>query len=50
MLATACGYVGPMAEYLYQTVSKLESLGIHDRHLWRLQEMVADRIERAHGL
>jgi cation transport protein ChaC len=31
-------------------VLHLEALGIHDRHLWRLQELVAERIERAHNL
>lgn len=46
VLATAHGFRGSMAEYLFATVSKLEELGIHDRNLWRLQEMVADRIER----
>lgn len=50
MFATACGFRGSMAEYLYSTVRQLESLGIHDRTLWRLQELVATRIERAHGL
>jgi cation transport protein ChaC len=39
-----------MAEYLHSTVARLEALGIHDRHLWLLQEMVAQRIERAHDL
>jgi cation transport protein ChaC len=37
-----------MAEYLFSTVSKLEELGIHDRNLWRLQSMVADRIDAAY--
>jgi cation transport protein ChaC len=46
VLSTACGFRGSMAEYLFSTVSHLEELGIHDRHLWRLQEMVAERIER----
>jgi cation transport protein ChaC len=45
MLATACGFRGSMAEYLRSTVSHLEELGIHDGHLWRLQEMAAARIE-----
>ncbi|WP_417309781.1 gamma-glutamylcyclotransferase [Devosia sp.] len=45
VLATAVGARGSMAEYLYQTVRHLEDLGIHDPHLWRLQEMVAERIE-----
>lgn len=46
VLASACGFRGSMAEYLFSTVSHLEQLGIHDRHLWRLQELVAERIER----
>jgi cation transport protein ChaC len=46
VLASACGFRGSMAEYLFATVSKLEELGIHDRHLWKLQELVAERIER----
>lgn len=48
VLATAVGFRGSMAEYLFSTVQKLEELGIHDRNLWRLQEMVADRIDAAH--
>jgi cation transport protein ChaC len=50
VLATACGFRGSMAEYLHATVLHLEALGIHDRHLWRMQELVAERIERAHGI
>lgn len=45
VLAAAVGHRGSMAEYLHNTVSHLEDLGIHDRHLWELQEMVAERIE-----
>ena len=45
VLAKACGFRGSMAEYLFQTVSQLEALGIRDRNLWRLQEMVAKRID-----
>jgi cation transport protein ChaC len=41
-LAHACGHYGSSAEYLYNTVVKLEEHGIRDRNLWRLQEMVAD--------
>jgi cation transport protein ChaC len=48
VLASASGFRGSMAEYLFSTVSKLEELGIHDRNLWRLQEKVAARIEAAH--
>ncbi len=44
-LAVAVGPMGSMADYLYSTVSHLEALGIRDRHLWRLQELVAERIE-----
>lgn len=45
-LATAAGERGSMAEYLFSTVEHLEARGIHDRYLWRLQERVADRLER----
>jgi cation transport protein ChaC len=48
VLATAVGYRGSMAEYLFATVRKFEELGIHDRNLWRLQELVAARIEAAY--
>ena len=50
VLASACGFRGSMAEYLFATVQHLEELGIHDRHLWKLQGLVADKIEQAHGL
>lgn len=46
-LAVAVGHWGSMADYLYSTVTHLEELGLHDGHLWRLQEMVAERIETA---
>ncbi|HET6156867.1 MAG TPA: gamma-glutamylcyclotransferase [Dongiaceae bacterium] len=45
ILARAAGYVGSCAMYLYQTVRKLEEHGIHDGHLWHLQELVAAEIE-----
>ena len=48
ILASACGFRGSMAEYLHATVSHLEELGIRDRNLWRLQELVAARIEAAY--
>jgi cation transport protein ChaC len=47
ILAKACGHWGTGAEYLMQTVAHLEDLGIHDRYLWRLQELVARRIRAA---
>lgn len=49
VLATAYGCRGSMAEYLHATVNQLEDIGIHDRNLWRLQELVAARIEAIHG-
>ncbi|MEZ5831602.1 MAG: gamma-glutamylcyclotransferase [Dongiaceae bacterium] len=43
-MAHACGEGGSSAEYLLETVLKCEELGIHDPFLWRLQELVAERI------
>ena len=48
-LARAVGSRGSMAEYLFNTVTHLEGLGIHDPHLWRLQELVAAQIEGEFG-
>jgi cation transport protein ChaC len=45
ILVSAVGHVGTMAEYLLNTVIELERAGVHDSHLWRLQEMVAERLE-----
>lgn len=50
ILASATGFRGSMAEYLFETVSGLANLGIHDRNLWRLQEMVAARIDAKHPM
>jgi len=44
VLARAVGHWGSGAEYLMNTVAQLESLGIHDRNLWRLQQLVATQI------
>ena len=46
ILAKACGHLGSGAAYLFHTVTALEKLGIRDRNLWRLQEMVAVEIKR----
>jgi len=46
VLARACGHWGSGAEYLLNTVSHLEAKGIHDSNLWRLQRLVAERIEQ----
>lgn len=43
-LATSAGPQGTMAEYLAATVWNLQGRGIHDRYLWRMQKLVADRI------
>ena len=44
VLARAAGHVGSGANYLFQTVAKLEEHGIHDAGLWHLQKLVADEI------
>jgi glutathione-specific gamma-glutamylcyclotransferase len=46
-LAKAVGTVGSMAQYVYLTVQHLEQLGLCDDKLWRMQEMIAERIEGA---
>jgi cation transport protein ChaC len=46
-LARAVGMMGSMAEYVYLTVRHLEQLGLCDDRMWRMQEMVAERIELA---
>jgi cation transport protein ChaC len=45
VLSRCCGHWGSGAEYLLNTVSHLEAKGIRDRNLWRLQRLVARRIE-----
>ncbi|MEO3388580.1 gamma-glutamylcyclotransferase [Mesorhizobium sp. CAU 1741] len=49
ILARACGHAGSCAEYLFNTVAHLEAFGIHDRNLWRLQELVAREIDALHA-
>lgn len=44
-LSQACGHWGSGADYLLQTVEALEREGIHDAHLWALQDRVAAIIE-----
>lgn len=46
VLARAAGHWGSGAEYLFNTVSHLNELGITDRNLWRLQQLVAEEISR----
>ena len=45
-LATAVGMWGSMADYLCNTVHHLEAMGIRDAYLWRMQAMVAERLQR----
>jgi cation transport protein ChaC len=45
VLAKACGHWGSGADYLHNTVAHLEEKGIHDRNLWHLQRLVAERIK-----
>ena len=47
VLAKACGHWGSGAEYLLNTVTQLEARGMTDTVLWRLQKLVAARIEAA---
>lgn len=46
-LARSVGMIGSMAQYVYLTALHLEQLGLCDDRMWRMQEMIADRIERA---
>ncbi len=46
-LARAVGMIGSMAQYVYLTALHLEQLGLCDNRMWRMQEMVAERIELA---
>ncbi len=36
-----------MAEYLLNTITHLQANGIHDRAVWRLQDLVATRLEES---
>jgi glutathione-specific gamma-glutamylcyclotransferase len=47
-VARAAGHWGSGAQYLYNTVAKLEEHGIRDRNLWALQALVAEEIRRRH--
>ena len=45
-VVVAAGHWGSCADYLRQTVAHLEEIGVHDENLWRLQELVAQRIHQ----
>ena len=49
LIARAAGHGGSAAAYLFETVWKLEELGIHDRYIWHLQELVAEEIRSLHS-
>ena len=49
ILARACGHAGSGAEYLFKTVAALHAIGIHDAHLWQLQDLVANEIRKIHS-
>jgi cation transport protein ChaC len=45
-IAEGCGERGPCADYLRRTVESLAQNDIHDRNLWRLQQLVARHLAR----
>ncbi|HVO04273.1 MAG TPA: gamma-glutamylcyclotransferase [Candidatus Cybelea sp.] len=45
-LARAAGHWGSCASYLFHTIVRLEEFGIHDSHLWHLQDLVAAEIRK----
>lgn len=45
VLSRAVGSRGSMVEYLFNTVAHLAEMGIYDSHLWRLQELVAEKLD-----
>jgi cation transport protein ChaC len=47
ILAKSCGHWGSGADYLRNTVVRLEEHGIRDRNLWHLQRLAAERIKSA---
>ncbi|KQP06959.1 gamma-glutamylcyclotransferase [Methylobacterium sp. Leaf93] len=47
-IATGAGHLGPSAEYLFRTAQACAEAGILDDHLWRLQRLVAERLEAGH--
>lgn len=49
VLCRAAGHWGSGAEYLLQTIDRLERLGIRDANLWRLQQLVAEQLTNSHA-
>jgi cation transport protein ChaC len=48
VLPRASGHIVSGAEYLLNTVTHLEAKGFHGNNLWRLQMLVAGRIDKLH--
>lgn len=46
-LTVAVGMGGNMPDYVFNTTRHLEALGLCYDQLWRIQEMIAERIERS---
>ena len=44
-IAPAVGMFGSMADYILNTASHLEDLGIHDPTVWQMQDLVAAELE-----
>lgn len=45
-IAPAVGMFGSMADYVWNTVSHLERMGVHDPAVWQMQDLVAAELER----
>ena len=44
-IASACGHIGPSADYLLETVRHCEAIGVRDPMLRRLERLVAARLD-----
>ena len=44
-IASACGHIGPSADYLLETVRHCEAIGVYDPMLRRLERLVAERLD-----
>jgi len=45
-IAPAVGMFGSMADYVLNTATHLEEMGIHDKTVWRMQSLVAAELEK----
>ncbi|MDY0871630.1 gamma-glutamylcyclotransferase [Dongia rigui] len=50
VLSRAAGHWGSAAQYVFNTVSKLEEHGIRDRNLWQIQKLMAAEIRANHAM